>query len=94
MSNNLKAERLSPWGSRTEIIYLCRNCGTSFGFYGDKELFCHNCGTKNLWEGIPTHVSEKLSKIYHSANYEEQREIISELQKKIDEIADEVAKKE
>lgn len=43
------ADRISHFGSCTEIIYKCPNCHTSFAILGEKEHFCHNCGTEIDW---------------------------------------------
>lgn len=58
------AYRLSDWGSCTEIIYVCANCGTSFGFFGKDEKFCHKCGLEQDWSNRPSHCSEEFAKKY------------------------------
>lgn len=56
MSNNRPIpNRLSDWGDRTEIIFQCPKCGQEFNIYGNQEKYCHSCGTKLEWEGLPTH---------------------------------------
>lgn len=74
-----KPERISQWGSATEIIYQCRACGGSFSFYGKNEKFCHNCGCENDWSKIPTHLSEESAKRYHAADFALQREMMKQL---------------
>lgn len=51
MSKKIKpvACRISRCGSGTEIIYECPYCHVSFAILGDKESFCHNCGTEIDW---------------------------------------------
>lgn len=67
-------QRISQWDNMNEIIYECPNCGTSFGFYSNKELFCHNCGTEINWKDIPTHCPENIKNMYHSADTVEGKE--------------------
>lgn len=67
--------RLSQWGSGTEIIYKCPSCATSFNFYGNNELFCHNCGTPINW-AVPISVSEEFAQKYHNASYQEQQKML------------------
>ena len=74
-----KPERISQWGSATEIIYSCRHCGTTFGFYGTNEKFCHNCGCENNWDKVPIHVSKEYARQYHCANFLAQQEKIKQL---------------
>lgn len=51
------AEDISAWGTRTQIIYSCSNCGASFRTMGDSEHFCHKCGTEVNWN-VLKHFSE------------------------------------
>lgn len=62
------AQRVSQWNSRTEIIYGCGNCGVSFAILGRNEKYCHNCGRKADYRGIPSHCSVTFSKLYHDCN--------------------------
>lgn len=48
---------ISDWGDRTEIIYSCPHCDCSFRFFGNKELYCHRCGTEINWDSVPTHLT-------------------------------------
>lgn len=70
--------RLSQWGIGTEIIYKCPSCGTSFNFYGNKELFCHHCGISINWN-VPIHASEEFANKYHKMPYQEQQEMLKKL---------------
>lgn len=45
-----RAVDISGYGSRTQIIYSCSKCGTSFRTLGEYEEFCHKCGTKVNWD--------------------------------------------
>lgn len=58
------AERLSDWDSKTQIIYMCAKCGTSFGFYGEKEKFCHNCGLEQDWTNKAEYCSKEFADRY------------------------------
>lgn len=42
------AIRISSF-DRHEVVYGCPKCSQSFAQFGDKELFCHHCGTKMDW---------------------------------------------
>ena len=66
--------RISQWNNMDEIIYECPNCGTSFAFYSNQELFCHHCGTEINWKDIPIHCPENIKKMYHNADTIEGRE--------------------
>lgn len=70
-------DRISNWDDGSELIYKCSNCGVSFGFYGDEENFCHNCGIKIDWDNVPRHCSEKISSLYHNADCEKKKAIIN-----------------
>ena len=78
-----KPERISEWGRATEIIYSCRRCGTSFGFYRTNEKFCHNCGCENNWDKVPTNLSEECAQQYHCADFLVQQETMKQLDKLI-----------
>lgn len=62
-------KRLSQWGSGTEIIYMCPVCFCDFRIYGNKELYCHECGNMIQWKNIPTHCSEEFKKQYDELVY-------------------------
>lgn len=64
------AERISCFGNRTEIIYKCRNCSTSFAILGNHEHFCHNCGREVDWN---VYISLKNP---FSGDYEEEKRMI------------------
>lgn len=51
-------EDISSWMPCTEILYKCPKCGTSFRILGSYEKFCHNCGQKIDWEGIPIYLAK------------------------------------
>lgn len=68
-------ERLSQWGTGTEIIYCCPNCNISFAILGCKEKFCHNCGTKINWN-VPIMASSEFASEYHNSNWDKQKEMI------------------
>lgn len=61
--------RLSQWGTGTEIIYHCRNCGQSFHILGRQEIFCHNCGIELDWKDRPKYCSEEFKKLYDDLVY-------------------------
>ncbi len=67
-------QRLSQWGSGTEMIYTCPECGASFAIYGDKQNYCHLCGLKLDWSDCPRYASiefksawNALEKAYHES---------------------------
>ena len=74
-----KIQRISQWGSATELIYECPECGTSFNFYGDAEHFCHNCGNKIDWARIPKYADKEIAMCYHKSGFSLQKEIIKNL---------------
>ena len=51
---------ISTYGSRTQIVYACSKCGTSFRANGESETFCHGCGTKVNWN-VQKHFDEPAS---------------------------------
>lgn len=84
-----KVHRISQWDSATEIIYACPECGTSFGFYGDAEKFCHNCGEKIDWDGVPKYADKEVAMCYHRSGFSLQREIIKDLNTALQEAIEE-----
>lgn len=79
-----KIERISQWGSGTEIIYQCPRCETSFGVYGDKEKFCHFCGQRICWTGLPKSCSKEFSLQYHGEpEYSKKKAMVSRLEQEI-----------
>lgn len=62
---------LSTWDSRTEMFYKCCACGQDFRMFGNRELFCHNCGLKQDWSDSPTNCSEKFKKEYEKLVYDQ-----------------------
>lgn len=68
---------ISDWNDRTEIIYGCPHCDCNFRFFGNKELYCHRCGTKINWDYVPTHLTttEKDALNHIEAQYNEHHDI-------------------
>lgn len=60
------AHSLSPWGSRTEILYMCPACGCDFRILGNRNHFCFNCGQEIQWQDVGLCVTEKTANEYHS----------------------------
>lgn len=60
---------LSTWSPRTEVFYRCSECGQDFRMFGDRELFCHNCGLKQDWSDSPKHCSEEFKDEYDDLVY-------------------------
>lgn len=80
--NSLKpiVEDISQWVPCTEILYKCPKCDTSFRILGSNERFCHMCGQKIDWEGIPTHLAESYQE---SDDYNEHKKFIQRLNEQI-----------
>lgn len=78
-------DRISQYGSATEILYKCPRCGASFRILGNQERYCHNCGIHIHWDNVPLHASEKFSKLYHNSDCEKQKLLMDEYTKRIDE---------
>lgn len=77
-------QRISQWNNMDEIIYRCPTCGVSFGFYVNREIYCHNCGEEILWRGMPLHCSEEVKNKYHSTlDIKEREKIMEELRDSI-----------
>lgn len=66
---------LSMWGSGTEVLYKCCECGQTFKIFGNHELFCHNCGLKQDWSDSPSNCSEEFKKEYDKLVYEQHAHI-------------------
>ena len=60
---------LSQYGSGTEVLYRCANCGTDFRILGKYEAFCHGCGVKQDWENNPIYCSEQFKEMYNELVY-------------------------
>lgn len=60
---------LSQWDSRTEVFYKCSECGQSFKMFGNKELFCHNCGLRQDWSDSPQNCSQEFKDKYEDLVY-------------------------
>lgn len=50
------AESISSWPPYKAIIYKCAACGQSFSILGHRELYCHHCGTRVDWTGVPLYL--------------------------------------
>lgn len=68
---------ISDWGNRTEIIYGCPHCDCEFRFFGNKELYCHKCGTEINWDSVPTYLTtaEKCTLDHIEAEYDKHHDI-------------------
>lgn len=62
---------LSMWSPGTEVFYKCSECGQNFKMFGNRELFCHNCGLKQDWSDSPKHCSEEFKQLYDKLVYEQ-----------------------
>lgn len=62
---------LSMWSPGTEIFYKCSECGQTFKFFAEKELFCHNCGLKQDWSTSPKHCTDEFKKEHDNLVYEQ-----------------------
>jgi hypothetical protein len=52
--------------------YRCPKCRTSFRILGEQEKFCHGCGRKLNWEGLPKIIDKDLwHKILDTCNGDE-----------------------
>ncbi|MBQ2389747.1 MAG: hypothetical protein II305_06810 [Clostridia bacterium] len=60
---------LSQYGSGTEVLYRCANCGADFRILGKHETFCHGCGVKQDWENSPIYCSEQFKEMYNELVY-------------------------
>ena len=61
--------QLSQYGSGTEILYKCANCGADFRILGRQHDFCHKCGTKQNWEISPQYCSPEFKEEYDFLRY-------------------------
>jgi hypothetical protein len=59
------------WSPGTEVFYKCSECGQTFKMFGNKELFCHNCGLKQDWSDSPQHCSKEFKDKYDNLVYEQ-----------------------
>lgn len=66
---------LSQYGSGTEVLYRCANCGTDFRILGKYEAFCHGCGAKQNWENSPIYCSEQFKEMYNELVYKKHARI-------------------
>ena len=73
------AVEITSWHPYKEIIYKCSNCGQDFRIFGTKERFCHNCGKKVDWDGVPTTLKEPFNK----NNAKEEKKLIQAINKLI-----------
>ena len=62
---------LSQYGSCTEVLYKCANCGTDFRILGNQEQYCHGCGTKQNWPNSPRYCSKEFKQKYDKLVYEQ-----------------------
>ena len=60
---------LSQYGSGTEVLYRCANCGTDFRILGKYETYCHGCGVKQDWENSLIYCSEQFKEMYNELVY-------------------------
>ena len=60
---------LSQYGSCTEVLYKCANCGTDFRILSNQEHYCHGCGTKQDWDDSPRYCSQKFMEKYNYLVY-------------------------
>lgn len=86
--NKLKprAERISPFNPRKEVIYRCAVCDTSFAILGQQIKYCFGCGAEVNWD-VLTKLKDSIDTIWMKSNtdlsldkFEE--EFIKELNKK------------
>ena len=64
-----EVDRIGWNGSSKCFLYRCPKCGTSFRILGEQEKFCHGCGRKLNWEGLPKRINENLwDKILDACN--------------------------
>ena len=62
---------LSMWSPGTEVFYKCSECGQDFKMFGNRELYCHNCGLKQDWSDSPKHCSEEFKQLYDKLVYDQ-----------------------
>ena len=58
-------------GSSKCFTYRCPKCKTSFRILGRQEKYCHGCGRKLDWEGLPQSIdTDLLQKLIKACNDE------------------------
>lgn len=72
------ATEITSWQSYREIIYKCSNCGQDFRMFGNKEHFCHTCGTEVDWENVIIQLPEPFDK----NDYDGEKDLIAYINKK------------
>ena len=73
------ATAITSWHPYKEVIYACSACGQSFSMFGDKEKYCHTCGTKVDWQNIMTNLPEPFDK---TGDYEAEQLLIKSINQK------------
>lgn len=69
---------ITDWQPYKEVIYKCSKCGQSFRMLGDKERFCHTCGTEVDWNGV----IKNLPKPFNKDDYDGEQKLIADINKK------------
>lgn len=72
------ATEITSWQPYKKVFYKCSNCGQDFRMFGNKEHYCHNCGTEVDWSNILTSLPQPFNK----NDYNREKELISEINKK------------
>lgn len=70
------ATDISGWAPYREIIYRCGHCGQSFHILGDKEKYCHTCGTEVNWANVMTMLPEPFTK---QDDYESKQKLLERI---------------
>ena len=68
---------ITDWQPYKEIIYKCSNCGQDFRMFGDRERFCHTCGTKVDWQDV----IKRLPKSFNKNDYDGEKALIADINK-------------
>lgn len=53
---------ITDWYPYKEVVYKCSNCGQDFRMLGDRERFCHTCGTQVDWKNVIRRLPKPFTK--------------------------------
>lgn len=71
------AIEISSWPPCREIIYQCTKCKQDFRTFGERQRFCHICGTEVDWDGILL----RLPKSFNKDDLDGERKLIKKINK-------------
>lgn len=71
------AIEITSWQPYKEVIYKCSNCGQDFRIFGNKEHYCHTCGTEVDWKNVMI----QLPKSFDKNDYDGEKSLIADINK-------------